>query len=96
MERSRNSYKIIKEEITIEHLFSTEYEYTIDNEKVLLYAIIYENNDIYILSPIHYVNFESAIDKKQTKIIEKNDIVTLQCDNIHQIKPTFSWFSNDL
>lgn len=89
-ERIRTSYKIVVEDISNQELYSSKYEYKIENNKVHLYAVVYENEAIYILCPIYHDNSESNINKSQTKIIEKNNITTFQCDNIKKISTTFS------
>lgn len=81
-ERIRTSYKIVVEDISNQELYSSKYEYKIENNKVHLYAVVYENEAIYILCPIYHDNSENNINKSQTKIIEKNNITTFQCDNI--------------
>lgn len=84
-DRIRNSYKIVMEDISSQEFYPSEYEYNINNNKVHLYAVAYENDAIYILCPLHHDSSETNINKRQTKIIEKNNITTLQCDNIKRI-----------
>lgn len=84
-DRIRNSYKIVMEDISSQEFYPSEYEYNINNNKVHLYAVAYENDAIYILCPLYHDSSETNINKSQTKIIEKNNITTLQCDNIKRI-----------
>lgn len=86
----RTSYKIVVEDISNEKLYSSEYEYKTKNSTVHLYAVVYENETIYILCPIYHDTSEDCINKSQTKIIEKNNITTFQCDNVYKISTTFS------
>lgn len=84
-DRIRNSYKIVMEDISSQEFYPSEYEYNINNNKVHLYAVAYENDAIYILCPLYHDSSETNINKSQTKIIEKNNITTFQCDNIKRI-----------
>lgn len=79
-DRIRNSYKIVMEDISSQEFYPSEYEYNINNNKVHLYAVVYENEDIYIVCPLYHNNSETNINKSQTRIIEKNNITTFQCD----------------
>lgn len=89
-DRIRTSYKIVLEDISNQELYSSEYEYQTENSTVHLYAVVYENEDIYIVCPLYHDSSQDSINKKQTKIIEKNNITTFQCDNIKKISATFS------
>lgn len=81
-DRIRNSYKIVMEDISSQEFYPSEYEYNINNNKVHLYAVVYEDDAIYILCPLYHDSSETNINKSQTKIIEKDNITTFQCDNI--------------
>ena len=73
------------EDISSQEFYPSEYKYNINNNKVHLYAVAYENDAIYILCPLYHDSSETNINKRQTKIIEKNNITTFQCDNIKRI-----------
>ena len=86
----RTSYKIVQEDISNQNKYPSKYEYKINNDKSLFYAIVYENDNIYILCPIYHDDSENHIDKNQTKIIDKNGITTFQFDNINKLPPASS------
>lgn len=88
-DRIRTSYKIVLEDISNQELYSSEYEYQTENSTVHLYAVVYENEDIYIVCPLYHDSSQDSINKKQTKIIEKNNITTFQCDNIKKYPRLF-------
>lgn len=84
-EANRVNYKIIQENYTssTNSLNSNEYTYTTtDNTKVLLYAVILETKDNYIMCPINCEDNKYTINKSQSKIIQKYNIITYQCEDI--------------
>lgn len=73
-ESSRKDYKYIKELVENNNRNQEKYEYTIDNEIVNLFAIVYEDKDIYMICPVYRMKNNSIIDKEQIKTIEKNKV----------------------
>ena len=86
-EANRVNYKIIQENYTsstdILNSKDNAYTYTTtDNTKVLLYAVILETKDNYIMCPINCEDNKYTINKSQSKIIQKYNIITYQCEDI--------------
>ena len=89
-ESQRTSFKIIKETVSDDsgtNLENKNYIFLSGQNKYIIYPIIYENDDIYIVSRL-YISTDNIteIDYSYQKVIEKNDIPTYQIDNIHSLK----------
>ena len=80
----RKDYKVILENIEVEREGNIEdkYVFTIENRKVRLCPILYENNEIYIISYLCRDNQKVFIDNVHQKIISKVDVETLYFENI--------------
>lgn len=84
-ERQRTNYKIIAEQteepITNPTVFTFQ-----DNTSSFLYAIVYENQDVYILCQLQKLDNEITIDKNYQRIVPKDNLVTYSVDNIYKIQ----------
>jgi hypothetical protein len=84
-EHQRTNFKIIKEPITETNSGEKEYVFTSENNSYILYPIIYENQDIYIISRVFIDGNKICIDKSYQKVIDKQDVITYTVDNIYDI-----------
>ena len=84
-ERQRTNYKIIAEQteepITNPTVFTFQ-----DNTSSFLYAIVYENQDVYILCQLQKLDNEITIDKNYQRIVPKDNLETYNVDNIYKIQ----------
>lgn len=86
-ENHRVTYKVIleqtEEDMTDNKIFSFE-----NDDKYLLYIVVYENEDVYILCQLYKSEGEISIDTNYQRLVSKYDIVTYTCDDIYKISYT--------
>lgn len=85
VENQRTSYKVI-EEVVVNDQISNNSIFTLkDNKCYYLYAIVFENVDVYILCRLNKTENGISLDTDYQKIIPKDNIETYNCDNIYKI-----------
>lgn len=85
-ESQRTTYKIVEE--PLDSTDSTDKKFifnSLENNSYKLSAVIYENEDHYILARLYKENGKIILDKSYQKIIDKDDIITYSYDNIYNI-----------
>lgn len=84
LESQRTSFKVIQEQ-TEENLADNTIFRLTDNNSHFLYAVVYENEDVYILCPLYISDSKVSININCQKIISKDNVMTYNVDDISQI-----------
>ena len=83
-EQHRTAFKLIQEssdeQSTDDIVFSFD-----DNRSYLLYAVVFENADIYIVCPLCKTDTGISLNTRCQKVIPKDNIMTFKVDNIYKI-----------
>lgn len=89
METQRTSFKVIPEQIVETDSNDNLVDGTIfrleDNNQYSLYAVVFENEDVYILCQISKPEGEISLDRDCQKIVSKDGLKTYNVKNIFQI-----------
>lgn len=84
-EQSRNSFKIIAEEVN--SYVDDDVSFKTSNDNICtLYAVVYENENIYILCQLHKTTNGVSINKNCQKVVLKDNLVTYNITNIYDIQ----------
>lgn len=83
-ENQRTNYKIITEQV--EELTNNNTDFVFqDNTIYQLYAVVFENEDIYIVCQLQKSENEITIDKNYQRILSKENVITYNFSNIYNI-----------
>lgn len=93
----KKDYKIIVENNNpdVEEKIEDRYIFSIGNDNVMIFPILYENRENYIVSYLCWNDKENYIESKHQKVISKECIETLYCENIFAIGDIRTEKAND-
>lgn len=83
----KKDYKVIIENISLEDesKINSKYVFSSDDSKIKIYPILYENNEIYVISILCKNTDKITIETTWQKVISKEDVVTIYYKNIYSL-----------